>query len=377
MKFVIVGGSIGGLAAALLLRRRGADVQVIEKSSEAFKSRGSGISVQPPLVRYLQQYGLVEIDQLAVPMHALGHIDDRGRIVAKTRSRVVATSWGHLYRQLMAHLPETAASFGRRVISFDADANGVTVHLDDGEELRCDVLLGADGYQSTVRRQLLPQIAPVFAGYIAWRGILRADEISEAHHGLFEGMFSLFRPTDHGYFLGFFVPGADGSLAVGERRLTWAWLRNTTRAEHRQLTLDRFGRQLEVSMYEGGLLPSARQGLLDEAERRLPEVLVDLVRRTREPYFQGIVDAFAPRTVFGRALLLGDAACIVRPQTGSGALKAFHDAATLADALAGHGWDLTAALPGWERSQLAYANELVEAGREAAANSHLGWAFHG
>lgn len=149
------------------------------------------------------------------------------------------------------------------------------VITDEGDSLACDLLVGADGYQSTIRRQLEPEIRPIFAGYIAWRGVLEEHEIAAVHQETFEGMFSIYRPDDHGYFLGFFIPGADGSLRRGARRLTWAWLRNTSKAAHQSLTLDRFGRQHEVSMYEGGLRSEARAALVDEARRRYARSLVN------------------------------------------------------------------------------------------------------
>lgn len=98
MKIIIAGGSIGGLAAAIVLLRKEHEVQVLEKSMESMKLRGSGISVQPPLVRVHAAHGIATREELAVPMHSLGYISAGGRVERRVPTDVVATLWGHLYR---------------------------------------------------------------------------------------------------------------------------------------------------------------------------------------------------------------------------------------------------------------------------------------
>lgn len=335
------------------------------------KERGSGISVQPGLVAALERTGIARRKDLGVPIEALAFVDDKGRLVGRSPTDVVVTSWGHLYRQFLAHVPADVCRFETRVLGFTAGPTGVEVRLSGGASLTCDWLIGADGYFSTVRAQLVPDVAPEFAGYIAWRGVLAESELNSIDFQLFERHFCLHHPADHGYFLGFFIPGVDGALVPGQRRLTWAWLRNIDGETHRRYTQDRNGRQLPVSMYEGGLRDDVTSELRSAARAILPPPFADLVARTRLPYFQGIVDALAPQTVFGRTVLIGDAACIVRPQTGAGALKAWQDAESLASALAAD-----RGLAVWQQDQHRFALRLVDAGRRAAAASRLGWSFH-
>jgi 2-polyprenyl-6-methoxyphenol hydroxylase-like FAD-dependent oxidoreductase len=87
-----------------------------------------------------------------------------------------------------------------------------------------------------------------------------------------------------------------------------------------------------------------------------------LVAETSDPFLQTIIDLTVPRTLFGRVLLTGDAAFVVRPHTAGGTAKAAHEASMLARALAGAQANVQAALGSTERLQLEYGNALFECG---------------
>jgi 2-polyprenyl-6-methoxyphenol hydroxylase-like FAD-dependent oxidoreductase len=92
-----------------------------------------------------------------------------------------------------------------------------------------------------------------------------------------------------------------------------------------------------------------------------------LVRALRQPLLQPIFDLESPRLVFGRALLLGDAAFVARPHVGTGVTKAALDAATLANVLHASGADIGGALYRYERDRLGYGRRLVARGRSLGA----------
>ncbi|MGZ8773417.1 MAG: hypothetical protein ACXW10_08470 [Acidimicrobiia bacterium] len=69
------------------------------------------------------------------------------------------------------------------VAGFDRTAHGVTVHMAGGRAIETDLLVGADGTASTIRRVLLPEIAPQYAGYVAWRGTVPEHHLSPAARG--------------------------------------------------------------------------------------------------------------------------------------------------------------------------------------------------
>lgn len=90
--------------------------------------------------------------------------------------------------------------------------------------------------------------------------------------------------------------------------------------------------------------------------------MAELIEITTEPFIQKIVDVAVPRTVFGRAALLGDAAFVVRPHTAGATAKAAADATLLADSLRKAGSDVVQALSSFERAQLRYGRELLRYG---------------
>jgi 2-polyprenyl-6-methoxyphenol hydroxylase-like FAD-dependent oxidoreductase len=120
------------------------------------------------------------------------------------------------------------------------------------------------------------------------------------------------------------------------------------------------------------------QALVDEvcglARREVPPVFADLVAETPDPFVQTIVDVVVPRTVFGRVMLLGDAAFVVRPHTAGAAAKAAHDASVLGRNLARARQNVDAGLKAAERLQLDYGNDLTRYGIELGnrwANSRI------
>jgi len=98
------------------------------------------------------------------------------------------------------------------------------------------------------------------------------------------------------------------------------------------------------------------------AAREIHPRMAALVAETSDPFLQTIIDLTVPRTLFGRVLLTGDAAFVVRPHTAGGTAKAAHEASMLARALAGANANVEAALQSTERLQLAYGNALFEYG---------------
>ncbi len=82
------------------------------------------------------------------------------------------TSWDTLYRQLRNALPDNLYHQGKRLTSFEQNKDYVVGEFEDGHSERCDLLVGADGPSSTVRQELLPDVYPKYAGYVAWRGVV-------------------------------------------------------------------------------------------------------------------------------------------------------------------------------------------------------------
>jgi 2-polyprenyl-6-methoxyphenol hydroxylase-like FAD-dependent oxidoreductase len=102
--------------------------------------------------------------------------------------------------------------------------------------------------------------------------------------------------------------------------------------------------------------------LRSRAQREVHPKLAELVAATRDPFMQTIVDVTVPRTVFGRVMLIGDAAFVVRPHTAGAAAKAAYDATVLSKSLARAGQNVDAGLKAAESLQMEQGQSLVQYG---------------
>jgi len=176
LQVVIIGGSIAGLTLARLLERSGHAVSVLERSAQALATRGAGIVTHPGLLTVLARCGVTTApDDLGVTVPGRRVLDPQGRIVAACALPQLVASWGRLYGLLRETLPAGAVHAGAALARIAQDGRGIVTHLKDGRRVEGDCLIGADGQFSTVRGAFLPDIAPVYAGYVAWRAMV--DEV--------------------------------------------------------------------------------------------------------------------------------------------------------------------------------------------------------
>ncbi|KWN13487.1 hypothetical protein WT83_18980 [Burkholderia territorii] len=371
MKIVIAGGSIAGLSAALTLDCIGHDVTVCERSPVPLRGQGGGVAVLRRMMAFLEQHGHHCRRTMSVPTHRRRWIDRDGALTRDEPEILPFSSWDAVYRSLCATLPPGRIRYGSAVTGFAQDAEGVDVHL-DGERLRADVLIAADGTGSRLRAWLFPGYAPSFAGYLAWRGIVdEADFDADAIATLVENMTLHNAPGE--LFMAFLIPGLDGSLEPGTRRFNWLWYRNETDPDalRRHLT-DRAGHVHHASIPPGQLADEAVAMLRRLAADRLPATLSQLVLATRAPFVQAIFDALSPGFADGRVALVGDAACTVRPHTASGTSKAAHDAVSLAESLPADAPDVVQRLARWSAQRRTEVMSLLEKGPQLAASFGLG-----
>ena len=360
-RVIVAGGSIAGLFAGALLHRLGFSVDVCERSGEALASRGAGIVSHPELFDALSQAGAALDETVGVPVVGRITLNRDGTVLGEHALPQLMMSWDRLYRLLRDAFPDHRYHAGRAVESFDQDERGVRVHFTDGASERADWLIGADGIRSSVRRHLLPDLEPVYAGYVAWRGLIEQSAMSAEARAVLGDRLAFCLPAGE-QMLGYPVPGADEAIAPGRRRYNVVWYRPAAETTYLpRLLTGRDGRRYDLAIPPRQVTPEAAAELCADAAALLAPCCAEVVRLTREPFIQAIYDLESPRLVFGRVILIGDAAFVARPHAGMGATKAGLDALSLTRAFAAP--EPAAALPEWERRQLRYGRALVERAR--------------
>jgi 2-polyprenyl-6-methoxyphenol hydroxylase-like FAD-dependent oxidoreductase len=362
---LIIGGSLGGLLAAHLLRSAGLDVVVFERNAEDLTGRGAGISTHPQLVEILRRVGIAFDQSMGIKVDTVICLDRSGHTYLETPTARTMSSWGRLYRSLRDPLPSGSYRLGMSLSRIEQDARGVTAIFADGTRTAGDLLIGADGLRSTVRDQYLPDLQPNYAGYVAWRAMLDERDVPpDIRAEIFE-RYTFCLPEGE-LCLAYPVPGRNNETQPGRRAYNIVWYRPTDPDKALpDLCTDATGHCHGTSIPPPLIRPEVTAAIKATARALLAPQVAEIFARTPQPFFQPIFDLESPQIVFGRAALLGDAAFVARPHVGAGVTKAALDAASLADAA--RDGDLVAGLLRYQRAQQPFGSGLVALGRQEGA----------
>jgi 2-polyprenyl-6-methoxyphenol hydroxylase-like FAD-dependent oxidoreductase len=363
---LIIGGSIGGLFAAHMLGGIGWEVDVFERAGEDLAGRGAGIGTYPALLEVMGRLGLAFDNTLAVTTGTYVCWDNADRQIHEVRLQRIMSAWAPLYRALRDNLRGPRYHRGMECIDLRSDAGSATVRFTDGSEARGDLIIAADGLRSTLRARLLPELQPAYAGYVAWRALMRESGAVRAARDILERDF-LFCVPEGSLALCYAVPARDGDLRVGHRDYNCVWYRPVDEAELAELCTDTSGKCYGTSIPPPLIRPEVVADFRRSAQAELASPMADVAIRGEQPFFQAIYDLASPRLVFGRMALLGDAAFVARPHVGAGVTKAALDAACLATAIAEHG-DLDAALARYGGERQRFGDWIVGRGRDLGAS---------
>jgi len=319
MRATVIGAGIGGLTTAIALRQVGVETKVFEQAGE-LREIGAGITLWANAMKALRKLGTADAVLAAGAPVKGGEVRSwRGEVLYEAPAGALEKRYGvsvglhraDLQTALLSALPDDAVRLDASCEGFRQDEFGVTALFADGWEEHGDLLVGADGLNSTIRAQLFSDERPVYAGYTAWRGVVEAgDDL------LWDGMG--FESWGRG--------ARFGLLNMGWGRLYWFATANAPEggeyaAGRKEEVLRRFGRWHEP-------LPTVIRATEESAILRHDVYDREPIKRWGE----------------GRVTLLGDAAHPMTPNLGQGACQAIEDAIVLARCLREEEGDTASAL---------------------------------
>lgn len=349
MKAIVIGGGIGGMCAAIALKRFGIETAVYEAVKE-IKPVGAAISIWPNGVKCLNWLGMKEpLRALGGPMHYMAYHDylhgqtmtrfSINPLIESVGERPYPVARAELQAMLLDTYGRDAVQFGKRVTHIEESGTGVTAWFDDGTEAHGDLLIAADGTHSVIRQHVLGyRTERRYAGYVNWNGLVEIDSsIAPADQWttfVGEGKRVSLMPVSGNRFYFFF----DVPLPTGLK-------------EDRSTVRD------DLQRYFAGWAAPV-QKLIASIH---PETTNRIEIHDIEPFMQ---------LVKGRVALLGDAGHSTTPDIGQGGCAAMEDAIVLATTLQTNSLGIEDALLRYQEKRAGRVKDLVLKARKRCDVTH-------
>jgi salicylate hydroxylase len=351
MRVAIVGAGMGGLALAVALQEAGIEYQIYERAARPTEF-GAGIHVAPNGVRLLSRLGLAgRLDEIGVrPVAIESRRWQDGTVLGRTpldaefeqryRTPYYVVHRVALHQELLRLVPPSRLHCGRACAAVTDHGDDVEIRFAEGDSVRADLVVGADGIRSTVRRAVRPD-SPVYSGYVAFRGLVRAVDAP------------------------FVFPEPRLVLWLGPERHVVSYPISTDLINLVAVTpVPRWTHDAWSVPGDPEHLRSAYRGW-DESVQALLGGLTAVTEWAL--YDQDPADTWGS----GRVTLLGDAAHALLPFVAQGANMAFEDAVILASCLRAGGDDVPGALRRYEDLRRPRTAGIQAEARANAVSFHL------
>lgn len=365
----IVGGSIAGCSAAILLAREGHSVRVFERSRGGLVGRGGGIGTPGPVLEALMEQDVIDADfpnlsATSMPFIIRTPAQERlGYIPWQMPMNLRAFHWAALWNNLRKRVPDDIYHRGYEVV--DAKSKGtetVTLRFQDGSEADFDLVIFADGYQSLGRELIFPDANLEYRGYMLWRGLL-PEKMMDDSSPLGSNCPRLSYTDMPGNFVVYFVPNHDGLLQEGDRIFNWAAYIPIPEPELPGFMVDRDGVSHQGSIPPGKMRLAEENRLKQLMRDNLPAYYSEIITKTENSYVQLIYTVRLPAYYQGRICLIGDAGMVAQPFTGSGVFKGYNNIKDLLEALRTNE-SVEAALEQWSIEQVRIGSRLLALGEQ-------------
>lgn len=373
-KVAVIGGSIAGLTAANVLRDAGCDVDVYERSAKLLTGFGTGIVVQPELVRYLLERTSTTLEEISVGSSAMRYFDavtghPKGQVNAQWRF----TAYNAIYKKLLDAFDIERYHLGKELVDVEPAPESSSASFADGTKITADLVVCADGGGSVARSKLLG-MGTDYAGYVTWRGMVDRRDVSADTWEFFQDAFT-YGLLPEGHIIAYPIRqvSAEGEV-MGETRINFQWYWNMDAGQALdQLMTAKDGGRRPVSVHFQDLAPSTLEGFRACAAAQLAPTFRELITSAPQPFVTTVGDTDVPQMAFDRTALIGDAAFAPRPHAAAGAAKAAADGWSLAEHLVRAEGDVERALAAWEPDRIAVGRAyLAKVRAMAAALQHGG-----
>lgn len=342
---------------SIALCRLGHNVRIFERSpTPLLHDQGAGIVAGGETQAFMHTYDRSQ-RPIAVQSHQRLYLEKSGKILQHENTPQRMTSWDLLYylcranfdlvqsdylqgRSIPKHPTDGKAEYeyGRFVTNVEQsdDQIKVTYHSTRESEpksehaVTADFVVLADGPSSHSRKQLSPSSASrTYAGYVAFRGTVAENDLSESAASIFVEKFPFFHDAGT-QILAYTIPGENGSVTADHRKVNWVWYVNVTEGseEYKGIMTDKSGATHQWTLPPGGTMRSeVWDAQIRRARDTLPPQYIELVEKTKMPFVQAITDLPPPAdgkcwVLGGKGVLVGDALSGFRPHTAASTSQA-------------------------------------------------------